>query len=176
MSTIKGIVEHISEKSGGSGKRKWTMRSYCINNQWFGGFLDKDDMPPPVREGDEVEINFVENGQYNNWKSGADVQVVRAGETVPAPVDKNAPKGTTTDVAPISLKDVRSAYGGMAKVAAALLQIAYSKDLKGKQLDALFAAHSRLTEDLTLAGFNYNLKTEEDEDAETDDESDNLSD
>lgn len=112
MSKITGVVQAVSEKSGGSGAKKWLMRSFCIDDKWYGGFISKDDkaaadLQLSIYTGDTVEFTPEESGKFTNWTD--DIVIIKKGATA-----------TSASGVEINLKDYQKTLGGTLKVAAAM--------------------------------------------------------
>lgn len=92
---VEGIVESVSSNTGTSKKGgTWTSKSFKIEGEWYGGFLDADNKAKVTgaSEGDTIKLR-VEKNAKGYWNYTKDFKVVKTGEKV------SSPSGGTTSLA-----------------------------------------------------------------------------
>lgn len=91
METISGVVEKINDASSPAGApRKWTKKSFLVNDEWYGAFITKENVAQltPVQEGDAVKITYETKGNYKNLLS---IEVVTKQDAQPSTVKADSP-------------------------------------------------------------------------------------
>ena len=84
---VEGIVESVSSNTGTSKKGgTWTSKSFKIDGEWYGGFLDADNKAKVTgaSEGDTIKLR-VEKNAKGYWNYTKDFKVVKTGEKVSSP-------------------------------------------------------------------------------------------
>lgn len=106
MSEVIGVVEKVSVMdSPANSARKWTKKSFLVNSEWYGGFVNADNSKSinSINEGDSVKIKYEQKGEYKNLVG---IQVIE-GDVKGTPTETkaiNASKTTLTE------KDFRITY------------------------------------------------------------------
>ena len=85
---ITGIMEAVSVKEGGTGKKTWTRYGIKVNGEFYGTFDRDIGKYAQEMEGKEVELTWKADGEHKNVV--ALCEVIRQESTEPA-------KGTLTD-------------------------------------------------------------------------------
>lgn len=65
----QGVITKVSVTQSPAGAaRKWTKKSFLVNDEWYGGFVNADNKASldAVGEGDAVEISYETKGDYKN--------------------------------------------------------------------------------------------------------------
>ena len=143
--TVEGVVEAISSNSGTSGKGgTWTSKSFKIDGEWYGGFIDADNKArvTAAGEGDTIKM-VVEKNAKGYWNYSDKFKVVSTGVKV-----NDAAGGTT------SLGQFTREYGmalGKASGVVQGLAIAGKITTPGKASSAIIAIGKTLMEEIWLA-------------------------
>jgi len=101
---MQGYVQKISSKNGMGKNGPWVLYSVQVDGNWYGAGFN----PPPCREGDLIEYDTIQKGQYTN------IENIRLGTaSAPAPVATpvaaaQAPPKNTTQLS-IHLQSSRNA-------------------------------------------------------------------
>lgn len=116
MSTLSGVIEAIKVREITSGKRPFTSVSYKIGPDWVSFVKNKDNKMEleMLIQGDAVEVEYVQSG---NFKNGETIKVVKSAE-VPKTV-----KGSTAAVK-VENRDFRITYAGSRNTAIAFAELA----------------------------------------------------
>lgn len=162
--TITGVVEKINTTFSPTGApRKWTKKSFLVNGEWFGGFLDKNNVGSmeKVQEGNSVKLTFEVKG---NFKNLLDIAVVAEAPPTVVAVALPAPASTSQPYN-VQEKDMRMAYNGALKSAVPFIETALRMDLISlpvKKADKLDAFYEYVKEYATkFVRDSYNVKLEE---------------
>lgn len=65
----QGVVTKVNTSYSPAGAaRKWTKKSFLVNDEWYGAFVNADNKAPmdAVNEGDSVEVTYEVKGDYKN--------------------------------------------------------------------------------------------------------------
>ena len=88
MPSLTGIVAKRGERSGVNKFNKpWTAINLLINDEWYGGYVDRMPVLLEVSEGDEVSIEYNVNGNYKILSS---CDIVKKAERVASPAGGGA--------------------------------------------------------------------------------------
>jgi hypothetical protein len=148
---LVGVVEKINKKSDTTKGKSWTKISFQVKNQWIGGFMSKNDTDDraKVKEGDQVEIIWKENGQYKNLETITIQQA--ASETPEVSASGNSTNGGTEYI-PQHVRDFRQTLAGSRNAAISFVEMAVKlnalplpKDAK-KHADALLVHVNEYTD------------------------------
>lgn len=150
-SKISGVVEQVNRTDGPGGpKPKWKKVSVKIKGAWYSGFInDKDsDDRTRVKEGDTVEVDYVENGRYFNIEK---LVVTAQGSKETTKADS---KGDTKvqEYIPSAIRDLRITVAGARNTAIEFVKLALEtetitlKATKGKKVDELLEYVNYYTE------------------------------
>ena len=85
----QGVVTKANTTfSPANAARKWTKKSFLVNDEWYGGFINADNkaLYESINEGDAVKVLYEDTGKYKNLVS---IQLVEKGEPAKAPVSKS---------------------------------------------------------------------------------------
>jgi hypothetical protein len=140
---VKGIVEKVSTFK----EPKYTKVSIQVKGEYYGGFVnpkDTDDRSK-VKEGDQVEIEFQQNGRYKNILN---VKLVTPSVAKTAPkkdtVTTTKTEATTAqEYIPQNVKEARMSMGNGLKVAIEFVDLALRHEalvlpkVANKKADAL---------------------------------------
>lgn len=69
MSQIQGVVTKVNTSYSPAGAaRKWTKKSFLVNDEWYGAFVNADNKASmdAVNEGDAVEVSYEVKGDFKN--------------------------------------------------------------------------------------------------------------
>lgn len=125
---MQGHVNSITSKSGQGARGPWTLFNIEIDGQKYGCGFDK----PNVQEGQYVEFDVVQKGQYKNAEN---LRVSTAAPTA----STGAPQGAM----PINKRDVSIQYQSSRKDAIQMLGVLLTSEaikLPAKQADKYDAA------------------------------------
>ena len=166
MSEVTGVIEQITFKEGSGKRGKWKQCSICVNDEWFGAFVnnDNEDTIDSLGKGDEVLVTYEQNGKFKNFSNVE----VRGKSEVPAP-QKAA--GATGGEAAINFNQYRMSHGSGRNAAVDLVAAALAHDAQfslddkenriialpkaqNKRLDALVALINTLGDKFTEANWN----------------------
>ena len=74
MSTVKGVIQKVNSKDF-NGKKIWSIK---VNDTWYGAGYNQ----PKVNEGENVEFETTQRGQY--WNVDGPINVLAASSASPA--------------------------------------------------------------------------------------------
>lgn len=146
---MQGYINKISTKQGNGHNGPYTMYKVQIEGEWYGhGFK-----APNANEGDYVEYNVVQKGQYKNVEG---IKPIQGGGNSGG----GSPSAAAPASAPINKKDVSIHYQSSRKDAIQTLGVLLANEavkLPAKQADKYDAALA-LIDELTA---RYYLKLED---------------
>jgi len=137
---MQGYVQKISTKQGMGKNGPYTMYNVQIEGEWYGCGFNK----PAANEGDFVEFDVEQKGQYKNAKNVKSV----AGQPAPAPAPVSNNSATVVQL-PVNKKDISISYQHCQKEAHRLLDTLLKNDavkLPAKQADKYDAALALVNE------------------------------
>lgn len=134
----QGYVQKLSTKQGQGRNGPYTMYNVNIDGEWYGhGFK-----PPQCNEGDYVQFNVIQKGQYKNADS---ISVVANNNVASAPAPASAPVAAL----PVNKKDVSIHFQSCRKDAIQTVGILLAHEavkLPAKQADKFDAAMALIDE------------------------------
>lgn len=89
---MKGIVTKIGSKSGETNNKKWMMRFLTVNTIVYSTF---GSLPEGLAEGDEVEFDCEQKGEY--WNVKGEVKLVKKGTGTEPSIVKGKPDFRTPE-------------------------------------------------------------------------------
>ena len=135
---VQGFVEKLSTKQGQGRNGPWTMFSINVNGEWYScGFK-----APNCQEGQYVEFDVVQKGQYKNAENVTPTQQASA----PA---GNGGTGAAPASMPVNKKDISIHFQSCRKDAIQTLGVLLGNDavkLPAKQADKYDAALALIDE------------------------------
>ena len=144
----EGVVQKIGSKTGEGKYGSWTKFSVKINEEWYGGFENKENKETyaSVNEGDFVKVKYVVKGDYKNIDK---LKVVDKATTSGA---SSTTKSSSSKAVDWEKKDLRAQRGfarSQAIAAVEILVLSEAIKLPAKQsakYDALLAIIDELAE------------------------------